>query len=77
MISGMQMYVTTKDMPEEMAYKITKTFFTHFDDAVKIVSAVAEAKKLLPTSDPTVPWHPGAVKYFKEAGFKYNEYKQQ
>ena len=75
-ISGMQMYVTTKDMPEEMAYKIVKTFFTHFDDAVQIVSAIAETKQLLPVATPTVPWHPGAIKYFKEAGIQYNEYKQ-
>lgn len=76
MISGMQMYVTTKDMPEEMAYKITKAFFAHFDDAVKIVAAITEAKKLLPAAAPTVPWHPGSVKYFQEAGLKYVEYKQ-
>jgi len=75
-VSGMNVYATTAEMSEEMAYEITKAFFTRFDDAVKIVPAIAEIKTLLPVITPVVQWHPGAVKYFKEAGMKYNEYAQ-
>jgi len=61
------------DVPEETVYKITKTIFENlpFLQAIhKATNAMALEKALagLP-----VPLHPGAAKYFKEAGLEVPE----
>lgn len=74
-VAGMNSYVATADMSEEMAYEIVKSFFEHYEEAMKIVPAIKQTKELLPIMKPVVPWHPGAIKYFKEAGLEYVEFE--
>jgi TRAP transporter TAXI family solute receptor len=60
--------VVSADMPDDTAYAITKAVFENFDDFKKLHPAVANITKEGALRGDTVPFHPGAVKYFKEAG---------
>ena len=60
-----------KDMNEDLAYKIVKAVFDHRDDLIR-VHKEAENIKLenQKTENSSIPWHPGAIKYFAEKGIK-------
>jgi TRAP transporter TAXI family solute receptor len=60
--------VASADMPEATAYTITKAVFDNFEDFKKLHPAVANITKESMLEGNTVPFHPGAVKYFKEKG---------
>jgi TRAP transporter TAXI family solute receptor len=60
--------VVSADMPEATAYVITKAVFDNFDDFKKLHPAIANITKEGSLKGNTVPFHPGAVKYFKEKG---------
>jgi TRAP transporter TAXI family solute receptor len=60
--------VASADMPEATAYTITKAVFDNFDDFKKLHPAVANITKESMLEGNTVPFHPGALKYFKEKG---------
>lgn len=59
--------VIGKDVPEELAYRITKAIIEHRDDIATAVPlwGTLDAKTAPLTS---VPLHPGAAKYYKEIG---------
>lgn len=75
MLSGTQWFATKKSADEEMVYGFTKSFFENFDAAVQMVNSISDIKTLLPNSKPVVPWHPGALRYLKEAGLSYVEFE--
>jgi len=61
-------FVTTNTMDEKLVYAITKTLFEKKAD---LVAVHKEANKLTlknATALSEVPFHPGAVKYYKEQG---------
>jgi hypothetical protein len=62
-----------KDMNEELVYKIVKAVFDHRDDLVR---AHKESENIRlenqKTEASSIPWHPGAIKYFAEKGIKIN-----
>jgi len=60
--------VVSADLPDETAYAITRAVFENFDDFKKLHPAVANMTKPGALAGDTAPFHPGAVKYFKEAG---------
>lgn len=60
--------VASADMPDATAYAITKYVFENFDDFKKLHPAVAHVTKEAGLRGNTVPFHPGAVAYFKEVG---------
>ena len=60
--------VASADMPEQTAYVITKAVFDNLEDFKKLHPAVASITKEQMLEGNTVPFHPGAVKYFKEKG---------
>ena len=65
--NGMQL-IAHADMPDEMAYKLAKAIIENIDCISKIF---APAKALSPqwcASELGNPFHPGAIKYFKDAG---------
>ena len=60
--------VVSSKMPDDLVYKITKTFVKNlprFADVVKDMKGVTPKDLAL---DIGVPFHPGALKYYKEAG---------
>jgi len=60
--------VVSADMPDAKAYAITKAVFDNFDDFRRLHPALASLTKEDALKGETVPFHPGAVKYFKEVG---------
>jgi len=60
--------VVSADMPDDVAYAITKAVFDNFDDFRKLHPALAGLTKAQALKGETVPFHPGAARYFKEAG---------
>jgi len=60
--------VASADLPERTAYIITKALFDNFDDFRKLHPAVANITKEQMLEGNTVPFHPGALKYFREKG---------
>lgn len=62
------MVIVHKDMDEELAYTLVKTFWEHLDE-VKSVSIQLEVITLeAALKNLSAPLHPGALRYYKEIG---------
>jgi hypothetical protein len=62
-------FVSSADVPEEVVYAVTKAVFENFEDFQKLHPAFATLEKEELTSAAlSAPLHPGAEKYFQEAG---------
>jgi len=63
--------VANAKMPDQVAYDIVKTFI---ERQKELVAVHAEAASITLDNqlnrNTTIPWHPGALKYFKERGVK-------
>src|SRR5687768_5766231 len=72
-VTVMNILVAHENMSEQAAYNIVKTFVEKRDELVA-VHKEAENIKLenQKTASSPLPWHPGALKYFKERGVKMN-----
>ncbi len=61
--------VSSTAVPDDVAYHVVKAVFENFDTFRKLHPAFANLKKEEMVRDSlTAPLHPGAVKYYKEAG---------
>lgn len=63
-------YVVAKDIPEDVVYAMTKAIVENKPELVKQVPAMEQyvpEDSALPSIN-GLPFHPGAVKYYKEAG---------
>lgn len=58
--------VASADLPEATVYTVVKGVFDNFDDFKKLHPALANVTKEQMLEGNTVPFHPGALKYFKE-----------
>ena len=62
-------FVTSSDVSEELVYLVTKAVFENFDDFKKQHPAFGFLEKKNMIKDGlSAPLHPGAIKYYKEAG---------
>jgi hypothetical protein len=65
--------VTGADTPDEVAYNIVKTMFDKKEDMVRVHKECENFDLKYQTNAAIViPFHPGAVKYFREKGLKVN-----
>ncbi|MDP3715860.1 MAG: TAXI family TRAP transporter solute-binding subunit, partial [Burkholderiales bacterium] len=64
--------VANANRSDEVAYNIVKTVFDRRPDLIAVHKTAADItlEKQKAEASP-VPWHPGAVKYFKEKGLKF------
>jgi TRAP transporter TAXI family solute receptor len=60
--------VCRSDLPEETVYKITKSIFENYEEIKAGHSAGKDWNLQNTLKAPPLPFHPGAVRYFKEAG---------
>jgi TRAP transporter TAXI family solute receptor len=60
--------MTSANLPEETAYAVTKAVFSNLDEFKRLHPALELLTAQNMIEDSFVPFHPGAVKYFKEAG---------
>jgi uncharacterized protein len=56
------------DLPVDTVYRMTKIMATHVDDMAAVVKAMTGATAKDMALDIGVPFHKGAVKYYKEVG---------
>jgi hypothetical protein len=64
----MATFVTSAKVPDEVVYAITKEVFDNFDDFKKLHPAYEVLTKQGMLEGMSAPIHPGAMKYYKEAG---------
>jgi TRAP transporter TAXI family solute receptor len=69
----MNLLVVHQSMDDKTAYNIVKAMFDHRDELIR-VHKEAENIKLenQKTEASSIPWHPGAIKYYAEKGVKIN-----
>jgi TRAP transporter TAXI family solute receptor len=60
--------VTSASVPDEVVYKLTKEIFENLDQFKRLVAAQWQLTKKGMLEGLTAPIHPGAMKYYKEAG---------
>jgi len=64
--------VAHEKLDEQTAYNIVKAIFEHREDLIRVhkeaANFVLEKQKTAATGG--IPWHPGALRYFKEKGVK-------
>lgn len=63
-------FVTSSDVPERVVYAITKEVFENFASFKKLHPAYQVLTKKGMLEGLSAPIHPGAMKYYKEAGLK-------
>jgi uncharacterized protein len=62
-------FVTTADVSDEAVYQLVKAVFENFEDFKKLHPAFAKLEKEeMMSAGLSAPLHPGAEKYYKEAG---------
>ena len=61
-------FVTSAKVPDKVVYAITKEVFDNFEDFKKLHPAYSVLTKKGMLEGLSAPIHPGAMKYFKEAG---------
>jgi TRAP transporter TAXI family solute receptor len=60
-----------QNMDDKLAYTITKTLFENVVDLVRVHAEAINIKLENQKSEASsIPWHPGAIKYFAEKGIK-------
>lgn len=67
------MMLTNAKVSEDLVYKTTKTIAESKDALKKSFGAFGRAKREAMAPANAVPYHPGALKYYKEAGIKVGE----
>lgn len=60
--------ITHKDVPDEVAYQMTKQLFENLPEMVAAHKAATAIKLENATAGMPVPLHPGAARYYKEKG---------
>ena len=62
-----------QDMDEKTAYNIVKAVFDHREDLIRVHKEAQNIKLENQKAEASsIPWHPGALKYFAEKGIKIN-----
>lgn len=61
-------FVTSAKVPDDIVYAVAKEVFENFDDFKKLHPAYAVLTKKGMLEGLSAPIHPGAMKYYKEAG---------
>jgi TRAP transporter TAXI family solute receptor len=62
-------FVTTADVPDEAVYQLVKAVFENFEDFKELHPAFAQLEKAeMVEAALSAPLHPGAERYYKEAG---------
>lgn len=64
--------VSRADLSEDVVYQFTKTFFTNLKDYHAVHASAKEYDLEGSLENPTIPFHPGAIRYYKETG-RWNE----
>ena len=58
------------DLPDDLVYQLVKTVFENQASLVKVHSTARETIPQNVDKDTFLPFHPGAIRYYKEIGIK-------
>jgi TRAP transporter TAXI family solute receptor len=62
--------VINKNVPDDIAYQIVKTLYTHWPELAQVKKqAIEDSKPENALLGARIPVHPGAMRYYKEMGF--------
>ena len=61
------------DMPEDFVYEVVKTMYEHRDIAKLTLDQMGEGMDFENVLLSTIPYHPGAIRYFREQGVEFPE----
>jgi hypothetical protein len=65
--------VVHQNMDQKTAYNIVRAVFDHRDDLIRVHKEAQNIKlENQKTEASSIPWHPGAIKFFAEKGIKIN-----
>jgi TRAP transporter TAXI family solute receptor len=65
--------VVHQNMDDKTAYNIVKAVFDHRDELIRVHKEAENIKfENQKTEASSIPWHPGAIKFFAEKGIKIN-----
>jgi TRAP transporter TAXI family solute receptor len=67
-VAGMVLFVAHKELPEPLAYDITKALLEHVQDLVAINQTAREVSLTNAIRGSSIPFHPGALRYYREKG---------
>ena len=68
-VMGYDVFLTTNaKLSDETAYRVAKVVHDSRDDMIKTAPALVDMNTSRMTNEIGVPWHPGAIKYYKEIG---------
>lgn len=59
---------TRKGMPEDVIYRMTKTFWSHIDEAHAVAKWMKAIRFSTALAEMNMPLHPGALRYYRERG---------
>lgn len=62
--------VVGKDLPDDLVYAIVKAFYANHERMVKAIPAARDSVVANLNRNTFVPYHPGAVRYYREIGVK-------
>ncbi len=67
-ISTPNVLIAHAEMDEELAYQITRVLFEHTDELIAIHPAANDTTVEFSLGATPIPMHPGAIRYYEEAG---------
>lgn len=59
---------TRADMPDDVIYTVTKAFFENLQQFHPVHASAKQYTLKGSLANPTIPFHPGAIRYYKEIG---------
>ncbi|MEM7289443.1 MAG: TAXI family TRAP transporter solute-binding subunit [Pseudomonadota bacterium] len=69
-VASAMMMSVHKDMPEETAYKLTKAYWDNLQEMKNSNALLKTIDEEAPFAGTNAPLHPGALRYYQEAGIK-------
>lgn len=79
-IATPNLLITRADLTDDIAYLVVKTLIENYNELKTINAVMADWKPEVAVRELTVPYHPGAIKYYKEKGLwsaKMDQLQQQ
>ena len=65
--------IVADEMDEELAYNLTSALYEHIDEVIAVHPSAEETTPEFSLGSSPIPLHPGALRYYEEAGYEVPE----